>query len=211
MAARRADAPLKHRKIRAARRRDLGARRKQDGHVEALGQIARRADRDLVPPDEERHAPAFHRHHVEGGGRLGGGGDDRGHLRAREARLGRPARRLADIGEGKRLLGALCLGDLAKERRLLRAGHGDGLARRKCGAEPLEPRPTELMRRRLAATSGACERRAIGRHRAFAGATQHDPVGHRHGALLASGGRGLNRRAFVIACEVNFRACKDRA
>jgi hypothetical protein len=195
MPTRSADAPLQHREIRAPRRHHLGPRQQQHGDVQRFGQHARGLHRLLATAEDQRHALAFQTDQFEIRRRDPLHGDERRHLRTGLRRLIRPARRLADIDEGKRARESLGFGDLGEKRRLLRAGHGHVGKRAKRLAKAVELGTAELMRRPpLGADPG--KGLAVERHRSLAIAGQDRARGLWHG--LSPAGTGVILRDITL-------------
>ena len=129
-----ADRALHHREFGDARRRDIGRRLDQHGDVEMILEQVGRLDRGFVAAVDQDHALAVEAHERDVGGGLGGGRDQRRHLRAGRPRILRPARGLADVDEAD--VGVLR--DFGEQRRFLRAGDGERLAARGGLAERLQ-------------------------------------------------------------------------
>ena len=152
-----ADRALHHRKFGDARRRHAGRRRDQHGHVEMILEQLAGLDRALVAAIDQDHALARQADERNLGQRLGGGREQRRHLRPGLGGVGRPAGGLADVGEGDRR--RRFLRDLGEQRRLLRAGDGERRAACGGGAEALELGAAELARGRdLRAAAAALDR-----------------------------------------------------
>ena len=102
-------------------------------------------------------------------GLIGGGGQQRRHLRAGGLGLPRPAGGLADIGEGD-LAGIIEIGrDLLEQRSLLRAADGDLGAVAKRPRKKLGLRPAEMPEgANVAALAAVRQRAQIERHRVLA-------------------------------------------
>ncbi len=105
--------------------------------------------------------------------RLGGGGQQRGHLRSGLAALARPAGHFTNICESD-VDPALRFGDLGEDRRFLGAGDGHRLTGRCRIAEAFEFRAAKLPPfDHLGAAARAPQRRAVERHRIVAGTNQN--------------------------------------
>src|SRR6266403_3053189 len=138
----RADCTPHDRKFGGARRHKIVGPSDQRGDVEMLLEQGRSLDRALVAPVNESNARAFdlskrnvrHRHR--------GGCDERGHLRSRLRGLGGPAGAFAYIGKAH--IAAAFGGDLAEQRRFLRAANRDRLTRGHKRANAFEFAAAEL-------------------------------------------------------------------
>ena len=102
-------------------------------------------DRVLAPTINQRDAPAFQRHEGNWRHGFGGGGDQRCHLGGGVAALFRPARRLANIGEQRRVSVPEFLGHFAEQRGLPGAGNQHIVSGSEGRAHPLELCTAQLM------------------------------------------------------------------
>ena len=163
-------------------RHGVGAGQGQDRDGEAVGEPPCRLQRGLGRAVDEAAALRLQR---EGRGRLGrdrGFRQEGGDLGLGRRALVRPAGALADVGEqqARPQLGR----DLGEERRLLRAGDQQRLARGQRLPEAVELRPAELGRDlRLGAAQRAGDRAPVEAHRALAVAQQAASLADDHPML----------------------------
>ena len=144
----------------------------QHGDVEMLGEQPRGFDRAFVAAVDQRDAFARQADQREIRHRLGGGRDQRGHLRSRLRGIRRPAGGLAHVHECERRRLLQIGGDFGEKRRFLRAADDQRVTLRGGRAEPLDLGAAEMMRGRYGTAAAAPHAFGVERHRVFARADQ---------------------------------------